>query len=144
MSGFPYHLETLRCNNEISVQQIFINKQIDKIDIDAQIAKNEEKYREKISDLYRNISDGVDAEVQFIEDGYVAEEELSNADFGSGVPLILGSTWERDVADEIGALLVEVGTITTEEVVLNRSYIGYRGALSLIEQIYSAAVGANP
>ncbi len=30
-----------------SAQQIFINKQIDKIDIDAQIAKNEEKYREK-------------------------------------------------------------------------------------------------
>ena len=30
-----------------SVQQVFINKQIDKIDIDAQIKKNEEKYREK-------------------------------------------------------------------------------------------------
>ncbi len=25
MRGFPYHLETLRCNNEISVQQIFMD-----------------------------------------------------------------------------------------------------------------------
>ncbi|MBR5116473.1 MAG: YidC/Oxa1 family membrane protein insertase [Lachnospiraceae bacterium] len=30
-----------------SVQQVFINKHIDKMDIDAQIAKNEEKYKEK-------------------------------------------------------------------------------------------------
>ncbi len=30
-----------------SIQQVFINKHIDSIDIDAQIAKNEEKYREK-------------------------------------------------------------------------------------------------
>ncbi len=30
-----------------SIQQVFINKHIDKIDIDAQIAANEEKYREK-------------------------------------------------------------------------------------------------
>ncbi len=30
-----------------SIQQIFINKHIDRMDIDAQIAKNEEKYKEK-------------------------------------------------------------------------------------------------
>lgn len=44
------------------------------------------------------------------------------------------------MAYEIGALLVEVGTIATEEVVLNRTYVGYTGALQFLEKIYSAAV----
>ena len=44
------------------------------------------------------------------------------------------------MAKEKGAVLVEVGTIATEEVVLNRTYIGYTGALQFIEKIYSAAV----
>lgn len=49
--------------------------------------------------------------------------------------------YREDVADELGAILVEVGTIATEEVVLNRTYLGYNGALSLLEKIYSKAVG---
>ena len=32
-----------------SVQQVFVNKHIDKMDIDAMIAKNEEKYKEKLA-----------------------------------------------------------------------------------------------
>jgi YidC/Oxa1 family membrane protein insertase len=31
-----------------SIQQVLINKHIDKMDIDAEIAKNEEKYKEKL------------------------------------------------------------------------------------------------
>ena len=103
-----------------------------------------EKYRDKIAELYGNLSDGVSAEVEFIEDGYIAEEKIEQADFGSGVPLVLGSSWERDAVDKINGILVEIGTIATEEVVLNRTYIGYQGALALIEQIYSAAVRCNP
>ena len=62
-------------------------------------------------------------------------------DFGGSKPLILGSSWELDVARDRGALLVEIGTPVTEEVVINRSYIGYRGALTLLEKIYSKTVG---
>ena len=69
------------------------------------------------------------------------EKKLSEYDFGSGTPLILGSSWEQDAAGELGAILVEVGTIATEDVVLNKTYIGYNGALSLLEKIYSKAVG---
>ena len=45
------------------------------------------------------------------------------------------------MAKEKNSMLVEVGTIATEEVVLNRTYIGYTGALQFIEKVYSASVG---
>lgn len=99
-----------------------------------------EKYRDAIADEYHNLSEGVDVDVEFIEDGYLAEQSLRQADFGGSVPLILGSTWEGDVAREIKGLLLEVGTPVSEELVINRSYIGYHGALTLLERIYTATV----
>lgn len=99
------------------------------------------RYRKAISELYHNLSDGVSAEVEYIEDGYIVEKELQTVDFGGSKPLILGSSWELDVARERGALLVEIGTPISEEVVINRSFIGYRGALTLLEKIYTKAVG---
>ena len=98
------------------------------------------KYREEVAALYDELSEGVYGNVEFIEDGYLIEQKISEYDFGSSTPLILGSSWEQDVAKEKGAVLVEVGTISTEEVVLNRTYVGYTGALQFIEKIYSAAV----
>ena len=85
----------------------------------------------------------MDADPIFLEDGYLIEQALREADFGRGVPLILGSSWEKDVAAERKGLLLEVGTPATEEVVINRSYIGYRGALTLLEKIYTSTVGGK-
>lgn len=120
----------------------FLSDQIGLIPVGQIISDNTPvKYRDDVSALYTELSEGVTGNVEFIEDGYLIEKKLSEYDFGSGTPLILGSSWEQDVADEIGAILIEVGTIATEEVVLNRTYLGYNGALSLLEKIYSKAVG---
>ena len=102
-----------------------------------------EKQRDRIAELYHSLTDGVVADPVFLEDGYLIEQSLRETDFGSGVPLILGSSWEKDVAAERKGLLLEVGTPATEEVVINRSYIGYRGALTLLEKIYTATVGGK-
>ena len=52
-----------------------------------------------------------------------AEAFIAEADFGSGVPLILGSTWESDVARQKNALLIEINSPSSETVVLNRCHI---------------------
>ncbi|SFY07795.1 nitrogenase component 1 [Ruminococcus sp. XPD3002] len=120
----------------------FLSDQIGLIPVGQIISDNTPvKYREDVAALYTELSEGVYGNVEFLEDGYLIEKKLSEYDFGTGTPLILGSSWEQDVADELGAILVEVGTIATEEVVLNRTYLGYNGALSLLEKIYSKAVG---
>ena len=119
----------------------FLADQIGLIPVGQIISDNTPvKYREDVAALYNELSEGVYGNVDFIEDGYLIEKKISEYDFGSSTPLILGSSWEQDVAKEKNAVLVEVGTIATEEVVLNRTYIGYTGALQFIEKIYSAAV----
>jgi nitrogenase molybdenum-iron protein beta chain len=122
----------------------FLADQIGLVPVKQIITDNTPKeYREQILELYHHLSEEVCTDVEFIEDGFIVEEEIENTDFGTGTPLILGSSWEQDVAEKIGGILVEIGTVATEEVVLNRSYIGYNGALSLLEKIYSASIGGK-
>jgi nitrogenase molybdenum-iron protein beta chain len=103
-----------------------------------------EEYREPIRALYGNITDGVVADVEFLEDGYVIEKELEAVDFGTARPFIFGTSWEADVAAKRDAALIRISPPVTDRLVVNKSYVGYRGALSLIETIYTAAVGGQP
>ena len=103
-----------------------------------------EKYRQAISDYSKtNISEGVSIDVIFEEDGYLVEKEIETVEFTSGKPLILGSSWELTLAEKKGALFFEVATPSSETLVVNRSHIGYRGALQFLERIYSASVGGK-
>ena len=76
----------------------------------------------------------------FIEDAYVVKEKIEQSDFGSGNPLVLGSSREQDAVKKIDGLLIEIGTIATEEALLNRTY---SGTLTFIEKIYTAAMGGS-
>ncbi len=102
-----------------------------------------EKYREAIRNEYRHIADDVSTDVEFEEDSYVIHEKIRNTDFGHKPPIIFGTTWERDLAKELKGFIVEVGFPASYEVVLSKSYIGYRGALTLIEKIYTTIVSAS-
>jgi nitrogenase molybdenum-iron protein beta chain len=103
-----------------------------------------EKYRQAISEYFKtNISEGVSIDVIFEEDGYLVEKEIETVEFTSGKPLILGSSWELTLAEKKGALFFEVAAPSSETLVVNRSHIGYRGALQFLERIYSASVGGK-
>lgn len=99
-----------------------------------------EKHRDDIRQLFHGISDEFPLDVEFIEDGYLIEQRVKNVDYGSSVPLILGSSWESDVAKELNGLLIPISTPIVSEVVINRTYVGYTGALTLLEKIYSETV----
>ncbi len=98
------------------------------------------KYQDEIAEEFRNISDDTSIDVKFIEDGYTIEKEFDEADFGYGKPLFLATSWDQDVARKHNGLFVPIGTPNNFEVVLNRTYIGYRGAITLLEKIYSEVV----
>ena len=52
-------------------------------------------------------------------------------------------TESLDGAATADAAVIGGGYPTTDEVVLSRSYVGYRGALQLIERTYTTVVRAN-
>jgi nitrogenase molybdenum-iron protein beta chain len=102
-----------------------------------------EEYRQLIRDEFLKLADDVSVDVEFEEDSFIIHQSLRNADYGHKPPIIFGTTWERDVAKELKGKIVEVGFPASYEVVLNRSYIGYRGALTLLEKLFTAAVGSS-
>lgn len=56
---------------------------------------------------------------------------------------IIGSAIERDTAESLGVPQLSVTYPISNRVVLDRSYTGYTGSLSLIEDIFSTLVGAR-
>jgi nitrogenase molybdenum-iron protein beta chain len=99
--------------------------------------------RDAIRAEYHAIAEDVSAEVDFEEDSYVIHRKIRETDFGHKPPIIFGTTWERDLAKELKGALVEVGFPASYEVVINRACVGYRGALSLLEKIYTTVVSAS-
>lgn len=102
-----------------------------------------EEFRESIRQEYRQIAADVAADVEFEEDGYTIHRRIRETDFHYHVPILFGSTWEGELAKQVGGTLVEIGFPCTDEVVLSRSYVGYRGALALIERTYTTVVRAS-
>jgi nitrogenase molybdenum-iron protein beta chain len=56
---------------------------------------------------------------------------------------VLGSRLDKDFADSIGAGHLSVSYPVSNRVVLNRGYAGYRGALHLVEDIYTSVLSAR-
>lgn len=93
-----------------------------------------EKYRKRIVEEYKNIAENVSIDVEFEEDSYIIHDKIRKTDFGNKPPIIFGTTWERDLVKEIKGHIVEIGFPASYEVVISRSYVGYRGALTLLEK----------
>lgn len=102
-----------------------------------------EKYRDNIREEYKNIAEDVSVDVEFEEDSYVIHQKIRETDFGHKPPIIFGTTWERDLAKELKGSIVEIGFPASYEVVLSKSYVGYNGALTLLEKIYTTIVSAS-
>lgn len=120
----------------------FLVKQLGLISVKQIITENTpEEYKEQIREEFRHIDHDVNLEVEFLEDGYLIEESLRTA--AEKPAIIFGTTWDRDIAKELKGNIVEIGFPSSYEVVLSRSYVGYKGALSLIEKIFTAAISAS-
>ena len=102
-----------------------------------------EETRDLIRDAFHAIAHDVSVDVGFEEDSYTIHQILRATDFGHKPPILFGTTWERDLGKELKGAVVEVGFPSSYEVVLSRSYVGYRGALTLLEKIYTTAVSAS-
>jgi nitrogenase molybdenum-iron protein beta chain len=94
-----------------------------------------EQYREGIIEQFRHISELRVAEVEFETDGGAIQLQI-RADENKNRALILGSGWERDLANDLSADLLTVSVPVQYRLVLNCGYAGYNGGLRAIEDIY--------
>lgn len=94
------------------------------------------EYKEEVQGYFKDLNYGIEAEVEFITDGYKIHKEIENTDY-HGYPLILGSYWEKEIASKTNAHFLNVSWPVNERLVMNGFYVGYDGGLKLIEDIYS-------
>lgn len=93
--------------------------------------------QEEVRGYFKDLGEGIGAEVTFTPDGGAVQNELRATKFRSR-PLILGSAWERTLAKELNGFLLSVSMPVSDRLVFDRSYVGYTGGLRLVEDIYSA------
>ncbi len=94
------------------------------------------KYQEYIIEKFNSLSDTRDFKVFFEVDSGKIHQRLREYDVGTHIPLILGSSWDRDIADEINAFKINISIPIMHRLVLNGGYLGYNGGMRLIEDIY--------
>ncbi len=97
------------------------------------------EYQEQVRGYFTDLNYGLAAETAFLTDGYLIREEIKQTDF-HGYPLIIGSSWEKKVAQETKAHYLAVSWPVTERLVINSSYVGYGGGLKFLEDIYSVVL----
>jgi len=102
-----------------------------------------QKYREQISKEFENLSEGISTRVEYAEDGNVIDQIIKSLDFQNRVPIIFGTAWDRDLAKELKGYIMEVSLPVSNEIVIDRSYIGYKGALTFLERLYTIVTATD-
>lgn len=96
-------------------------------------------YREAITEEFKNLNFGIEAEVSFETDGYKIHEEIKTHDY-HGYPLVLGGYYEKEVTEDLKGNFLNISWPVQDKVVLDNFYAGYAGGIRLIEDIYTVAV----
>jgi nitrogenase molybdenum-iron protein beta chain len=94
-----------------------------------------ESYRAGITEAFAAISAHRQAPVEFLEDAGSAHDKIRE-ERGDSRFLIIGSSWEGQLAEELGADLLVASVPAMHRLILERGYAGYKGGLRLAEDIY--------
>ena len=94
------------------------------------------KYRDAIKEEFTKLNYDIKADVEWSVDGHEIADKIRNQDF-HGIPLIIGSYWEKTLAKELKGRYVNISYPVIERLVINSSVAGYSGGLRLLEDIYS-------
>ena len=96
-------------------------------------------YRDKITEEFKKLNFGIEADVSFETDGYKIHEEIKTHDY-HGYPLVLGGYYEKEVTESLKGNFLNVSWPHQDKVVFDDFYVGYTGGIRLIEDIYTVAV----
>ncbi|TWH47531.1 nitrogenase component 1 [Sporomusa sp. KB1] len=94
-----------------------------------------EEFQQAIREQFNAVSEFRSAQVDFLVDGGAVQEQI-RSEVRKTRALIVGSSWEKDLAREIGADLLIVSVPIAHRLILNCGYAGYNGGLRVVEDIY--------
>ena len=99
---------------------------------------------ELIRGQFRQLYGDVPLKLTFENDGGKIQRILKEKGHRPGETLILGSNWERSVAAALKGYLLEIGFPVRDNYILNKSYVGFRGGLTFLEDLFTNVFIQNP
>lgn len=84
-----------------------------------------------------SLGDEFAGKLVFEADGGKIQADMRARIGKSGKAVILGSSWESSLARENNNLLVHLSLPLNDDVIVNRSFVGYNGGLRLMEELYA-------
>jgi nitrogenase molybdenum-iron protein beta chain len=99
-----------------------------------------EDRQDGVREAFDGFEHGIRPEVVFSTDGFAVHERIRASDY-FGPPLIIGSIFEKKLAESLGGNFLGISAPMKERLVLGSSYVGYHGGLRLLEDIYGYVLG---
>ena len=94
--------------------------------------------QKRIRESLETIREGLGEKVVFQGDNAPVRESIRELiQSRKNKSLILGSSWDKELAQETDSILIYQNLPIVDLAVTDRTYVGYRGGLRLIEDIYS-------
>ncbi|HWQ63747.1 MAG TPA: nitrogenase component 1, partial [Methanospirillum sp.] len=90
------------------------------------------EHQDRIRKMFAEYAYGIEAEVIFSTDGYLIHQDIRKNDY-FGPPLIIGSIFEKKLAEELHGNFLAVSAPIKERLIMCSSYVGYHGGLRLLE-----------
>ncbi|MGD0817624.1 MAG: nitrogenase component 1 [Methanomassiliicoccales archaeon] len=95
-----------------------------------------DEHRDGVRAEFERIVKDLRSELVFEEDSGEIYQRLRGYDLQGHTPLILGSSWDRDIASEMNGFWLNLSLPVMHRLVMDRSYLGYEGGLRLAEDIF--------
>jgi Nitrogenase molybdenum-iron protein, alpha and beta chains len=99
------------------------------------------EYHAIIEAELKNFHNEIKAGVVFSDNGGFVQNQIKKIKFREKV-LLLGSTWDKALARQVKGFHLSVSMPVTDRFVLDSTYVGYHGALRLLEDIYTSILSS--
>jgi nitrogenase molybdenum-iron protein beta chain len=136
----PYHLYTVADSTYgVGLSKFFIEelgftpRKYYGIDI------TDQKVADQVTDLLTGIDTRYEGAITYAYDNRTIQDEIEADLKDTKVrSVILGSSWDKKLAKENNdSILLRVSLPITDKVIVKKSYIGYQGGLTILEDLYS-------
>ena len=94
-----------------------------------------QKYQKSVLEVLENIDPQLAETTVFEPDGSLVEKSIRKRLGNSDRAIILGSAWEKYLAEKTSNLFVYLSLPIKELVVLDESYFGYQGGIRLLKEV---------
>ena len=102
-----------------------------------------ERYREEIKGYFESIDPRFVGIVNYEISGEAIHVTFRGKKYRSNKVLLLGSAWERRLANEINVKWSPMSIPLSGQVIMMKSFAGYRGGLQFLEETYSSIFTIN-